>query len=147
MMQKPDFLKLYKIMIKEKDIKDFIRDNKIQIPEDDAFMTDLVRQMNLLPVPSSLSGPDEERIKENLRILEQIRIVLKRRCRREAARTLLFDVFLCGILFILANILLHMLPEGSPVMNFIVVWKNFILGIASLIILALSFSQTGVFKV
>ncbi|MBO5075528.1 MAG: hypothetical protein J6C35_09515 [Bacteroidales bacterium] len=46
----------------DKDIRKFLQDNKIQVLEDDAFIADLVRQIDLLPVPASLRGTDEERI-------------------------------------------------------------------------------------
>lgn len=48
----------------EKDIKEFMQSHKLQIPRDDKFMSNLVRQIDLLPVPASLEKggiPEEER--------------------------------------------------------------------------------------
>ena len=43
----------------EKDIRKFFQDKKIPVLKDDAFMADLVRQIDLLPVPASLNGVDK----------------------------------------------------------------------------------------
>lgn len=48
----------------EKDIKEFMQAHKLQIPGDDKFMSNLMRQIDLLPVPASLEKggiPEEER--------------------------------------------------------------------------------------
>lgn len=130
-----------RIMKTEKDIRKFIQDNRIPVPQDDAFMADLVRQIDLLPTPASLSGTDEERILENMRILALIRDMLRKRYRRQAARTLIMDILMCAILFAVAYMLLPLLPPDSAAVSFIFEWKNFILGFISLGVLAVSFSH------
>lgn len=130
----------------EKDIRKFLQDNKIQVPEDDAFMADLIRQIDLLPVPASLNGTDEERVQENMRILVLIREMLKKRCRHQAIRTLAIDAVLCILLFMAVYLLLPVLPESSPAIQFVIVWKNTVLGTICLGILLFSLSQTGLLK-
>ena len=129
------------------EIRKFIQDNKIQIPKDDAFMADLIRQIDLLPVPTSLSGGDEERIQENLRILSLIREALRKRYRRQAIKTLAIDIVLCVILFVAVYIFLPQFSAGSSVVQFILVWKNLIFGTLCLGALAFSSYQTGMIKV
>lgn len=129
------------------EIRKFIQDNKIQIPKDDAFMADFIRQIDLLPVPASLSGGDEERIQENLRILSLIREALRKRYRRQAIKTLAIDIVLCVILFVAVYIFLPQFSAGSSVVQFILVWKNLIFGILCLGVIAFSFYQTGMIKV
>lgn len=132
----------------DKDIRKFLQDNKIQVPEDDAFIADLVRQIDLLPVPASLRGTDEERIQENMRILSLIREMLRKRCRRQAAKTLLLNAVLSMIMFAAIYFLVNpQMPYSSPVIQFVITWRYMFLGAFSLGILAFSLSRTGLFNV
>ncbi len=132
----------------DKDIRKFLQDNKIQVPEDDAFITDLVRQIDLLPVPASLRGTDEERIQENMRILSLIREMLRKRCRRQALMALLLNAALSIIMFAALYFLVNpQMPYSSPVIQFVITWRYMFLGAFSIGILAFSLSRTGLFNV
>lgn len=132
----------------DKDIRKFLQDNKIQVPEDDAFIADLVRQIDLLPVPASLRGTDEERIQENMRILSLIREMMRKRCRRQALMALLLNAALSIIMFAALYFLVNpQIPYSSPVIQFVITWRYMFLGAFSLGILAFSLSRTGLFNV
>lgn len=132
----------------DKDIRKFLQDNKIQVPEDDAFIADLVRQIDLLPVPASLRGTDEKRIQENMRILSLIREMLRKRCRRQALMALLLNAALSIIMFAALYFLVNpQMPYSSPVIQFVITWRYMFLGAFSLGILAFSLSRTGLFNV
>lgn len=132
----------------DEDIRKFLQDNKIQVPEDDAFIADLVRQIDLLPVPASLRGTDEERIQENMRILSLIREMLRKRCRRQALMALLLNAALSIIMFAALYFLVNpQMPYSSPVIQFVITWRYMFLGAFSLGILAFSLSRTGLFNV
>ena len=132
----------------DKDIRKFLQDNKIQVTEDDAFIADLVRQIDLLPVPASLRGTDEERIQENMRILSLIREMLRKRCRRQALMALLLNAVLSMIMFAALYFLVNpQIPYSSPVIQFVITWRYMFLGVLSLGILAFSLSRTGLFNV
>lgn len=132
----------------DKDIRKFLQDNKIQVPEDDAFIADLVRQIDLLPVPASLRGTDEERIQENMRILSLIREMLRKRCRSQALMALLLNAALSIIMFAALYFLVNpQMPYSSPVIQFVITWRYMFLGAFSLGILAFSLSRTGLFNV
>lgn len=132
----------------DKDIRKFLQDNKIQVSEDDAFIADLVRQIDLLPVPASLRGTDEERIQENMRILSLIREMLRKRCRRQALMALLLNAALSIIMFAALYFLVNpQIPYSSPVIQFVITWRYMFLGVLSLGILAFSLSRTGLFNV
>ena len=132
----------------DKDIRKFLQDNKIQVPEDDAFIADLVRQIDLLPVPASLRGTDEERIQENMRILSLIREMLRKRCRRQALMALLLNAALSIIMFAVLYFLVNpQMSYSSAVIQFVITWRYMFLGAFSLGILAFSLSRTGLFNV
>ena len=132
----------------DKDIRKFLQDNKIQVLEDDAFIADLVRQIDLLSVPASLGGTDEERIQENMRILSLIREMLRKRCRRQALMALLLNAALSIIMFAALYFLVNpQMPYSSPVIQFVITWRYMFLGAFSLGILAFSLSRTGLFNV
>lgn len=132
----------------DKDIRKFLQDNKIQVPEDDAFIADLVRQIDLLPVPASLRGTDEERIQENMRILSLIREMLRKRCRRQALMALLLNAALSIIMFAALYFLVNpQMPYSSPVIQFVITWRYMFLGAFSIGILSFSLSRTGLFNV
>lgn len=46
------------IMATEKEIRTFFKENKISFPEGDSFMDEVVRRIDLLPVPSTLEKND-----------------------------------------------------------------------------------------
>ncbi len=84
-------------MATDKDIREFIQQNKIRIPTDDKFMDDLLRQIELLPTPASLQPKEKSGLNksEQIEILKQITAALKRHNRRTAT-TLLFGVMVIG---------------------------------------------------
>lgn len=68
----------------EQDIRKFMQENRIPLPKDAAFMNDLLRQINSLPVPASLSGADDK-VQENIRMVKTVLEALKKRSRKQAA--------------------------------------------------------------
>ena len=61
--------------MKEKEIRQFIHDNMPQVRGSEAFMAELVRQIELLPIPASLSGRTEE---EKQAIMSVVRSIKRR---------------------------------------------------------------------
>ncbi|MBQ6709457.1 MAG: hypothetical protein IJN26_02005 [Bacteroidales bacterium] len=118
-------------MATEKDIKRFMQDHRIPVPKDDRFMDELVRQIDLLPVPASLSGRDEEKLNESLRIVGLIRATFRRRYRRQALLLVLADIAICAAIFLIGHLLLPA-TASSPVLEFIITWRYLLLGLMSL---------------
>ena len=114
-----------------------MQDNRISVPQDDAFMEELVRQINLLPTPASLSGTDT--IQDNLRILQTIRIAMKKRHRRQALLLALTDIAICAAIFLVG----HLLPAtaSSPALQLLITWRYLILGLMSLAVVCMSFKN------
>ena len=125
-------------MATEKDIRKFMQDNRISVPQDDAFMEELVRQINLLPTPASLSGTDN--IQDNLRILQTIRIAMKKRHRRQALLLALTDIAICAAIFLVGHLLLPA-TASSPALQLLITWRYLILGLMSLSVICMSFKN------
>lgn len=66
----------------EIDIKDFMQEHKLQIPNNDKFMSNLMRQIDLLPVPASL---EKGRISEKER--RQLLSLIIKELKRENLRS------------------------------------------------------------
>ena len=125
-------------MATEKDIKKFMQDNRISVPHDDAFMEELVRQINLLPTPASFSGTDS--IQDNLRILQTIRIAMKKRHRRQALLLVLADIAICAAIFLVGHLLIPA-TASSPALQLLITWRYLILGLMSLAVVCMSFKN------
>ena len=125
-------------MATEKDIRKFMQDNRISVPQDDAFMEELVRQINLLPTPAGLSETDT--IQDNLRILQTVRMAMKKRHRRQALLLVLTDIAICAAIFLIGHLLLPA-TASSPVLELIITWRYLLLGLMSLSVICMSFKN------
>ena len=123
-------------MATEKDIRKFMQDNRISVPQDDAFMEELVRQINLLPTPAGLSETDT--IQDNLRILQTVRMAMKKRHRRQALLLVLTDIAICTAIFLVGDLLLPT-TASSPALQLLITWRYLILGLMSLSVVCMSF--------
>lgn len=108
-----------------------MQDHRIPVPKDDRFMDELVRQIDLLPVPASLSGRDEEKLNESLRIVGLIRATFRRRYRRQALLFVLADIAICAAIFLIGHLLLPA-TASSPVLELIITWRYLLLGLMCL---------------
>lgn len=126
----------------DKDIRKFMHENRMAVPKDDRFMEEVVRQINLLPVPSSLSGGGD--VEEKMALLKVIRDVLKKRARRQTLATLLISAFICGLSFVCLW-LCASCNSGSALTQSLYTWRYAILGFVSLCSLAFAFYQTRIY--
>ena len=70
--------------MKEKEIRQFIHDNMPQVRGSEAFMAELVCQIELLPTPASLSGRTEEEKQADIKAIMSLVRSIKRRNRLTA---------------------------------------------------------------
>lgn len=106
-----------------------MQDHRIPVPKDDRFMDELVRQIDLLPVPASLSGRDEEKLNESLRIVGLIRATFRRRYRRQALAVLIADIVICSIICLIGYLVLIPEVTATPALQFISTWRYLFIGI------------------
>lgn len=79
-------------MATDNEIRKFIRDNMPQVAGGDRFMDELVRQIELLPVPASLAGKSEEEIRSAVDLVWATARRIKRRNRIKALSVTLLSI-------------------------------------------------------
>lgn len=117
-------------------------ENRMAVPKDDRFMEEVIRQINLLPVPSSLAGSCD--VEEKMAMLKVIRDVMKKRSRRQTLATLLINAFICGLSFVC--MWLYASYNGdSTTAQALYTWRYAAIGFISLCSLAFAFYQTRIY--
>ena len=114
----------------EQDIRKFMQENRIPVPKDAAFMNDLIRQINSLPVPASLSGTDDK-VQENIRMVKMVLEALKKRSRKQAAVAVAVSVAVSAAICTVGC--LYLTPS---------IQNHILMGVISLSVTAFSISRT-----
>lgn len=129
----------------EQDIKKFMQENRIPVPKDNAFMDELVRQINLLPTPASLADHDAK-VKENIRMLTAVMDVIRIHNRKQVLRLALVNVIACMFIFIAGDFLItpQFLTGDSAAVMFILQWRHILIGFICLAALAVSIRQADI---
>lgn len=83
-------------MSTDKEIRQFLRENMPEIKGGDKFMAELVRQIELLPVPASLAGKSEEEIRTAMDLIVATARRIKRRNRLKAVSAAAVTAVLLG---------------------------------------------------
>ena len=120
-----------------------MQDHRIPVPKDDRFMDELVRQIDLLPVPASLSGRDEEKLNESLRIVGLIREAFRRRYRRQALAVLIADIVICSVICLIGYLVLTPEMTSTPVLQFLYTWRYLFIGIINVGLLFFLYRDVG----
>lgn len=94
-------------MATDKEIRKFIQDNMPEIQDNDRFMKDLVRQIDLLPTPYTLSGKSDEDIQKTKAVILRLVSEMKRRYRRRA----ILSVFAISGVLAMAMGTLYIVPS------------------------------------
>ena len=85
-------------MATDNEIRKFIRDNMPQVKGNDRFMDELVRQIELLPVPASLAGKSEEEIRPAVDLIWATARKIKRRNRIKALSVTFLSIICLAVL-------------------------------------------------
>ena len=132
----------------EQDIRKFIQENRIPVPKNDAFMDELVRQINLLPTPASLAGR-ELRIQENMRMLTAVMEVVRKHNRKQVILLAIVNVIICipilcaGYFFITPQFL----TGDSLLIALILQWRYALLGFICIAVLAFTVSRSDIVRI
>ena len=132
----------------EQDIRRFMQENRIPVPKDGAFMNELVRQINQLPVPASLSDRDA-RIKENLSMLSAVMQVVRKHNRRQMLLLALVNVIICIPVFCAGYFFItpQYLTGGSLIVALILQWRYALAGFICIAVLAVTVSQSDIVRI
>ena len=132
----------------EQDIRRFMQENRIPVPKDGAFMDELVRQINQLPVPASLSDRDA-RIKENLSMLSAVMQAVRKHNRRQMLLLALVNVIICIPVFCAGYFFItpQYLTGGSLIVALILQWRYALTGFICLAVLAATVSRSDIVRI
>ena len=132
----------------EQDIRRFIQENRIPLPKNSSFMDELVRQINLLPVPASLESRDA-RIQENIGMLRAAMEVIRKHNRKQIIRLAVVNVIVCVSIFIAGYFLLtpQILTGDSLLIALIFQWRYALLGFICIAVLAFTVSRSDIVRI
>ena len=132
----------------EQDIRKFMQENRIPVPKDGAFMDELVRQINLLPTPASLTER-EAKIQENMRMLTAVMEAVRKHNRKQILLLALVNVIICMPIFCAGYFFItpQFLAGDSIVIALILQWRYALLGFICIAVLAASVSQSDIVRI
>jgi hypothetical protein len=132
----------------EQDIRRFIQENRIPLPKNSAFMDELVRQINLLPTPASLTER-EARIQENMRMLTAVMEAVRKHNRKQILLLALVNVIICMPIFCAGYFFItpQFLAGDSMIIALILQWRYALLGFICIAVLAATVSQSDIVRI
>ena len=132
----------------EQDIRRFIQENRIPLPKNTAFMDELVRQINLLPIPASLTER-EARIQENMRMLTAVMEAVRKYNRKQLLLLALVNVIICMPIFCAGYFFItpQFLTGDSIFIALILQWRYALLGFMCIAVLAVTASRSDIVRI
>ena len=132
----------------EQDIRRFIQENRIPLPKNTAFMDELVRQINLLPTPASLTDRDAK-IQENMRMFTAVMETVRKHNRKQILLLALVNVIICIPVFCAGYFFItpQYLTGGSLIVALILQWRYALLGFICIAVLAATVSQSDIVRI
>ena len=132
----------------EQDIRRFIQENRIPLPKDSAFMEELVRQINLLPTPASLTDRDAK-IQENMRMFTAVMETVRKHNRKQILLLTLVNVIICMPIFCAGYFFItpQFLAGDSMIIALILQWRYDLLGFICIAVLAATVSQSDIVRI
>ena len=132
----------------EQDIRRFIQENRIPLPKNTTFMDELVRQINLLPTPASLTER-EAKIQENMRMLTAVMEAVRKHNRKQILLLALVNVIICMPIFCAGYFFItpQFLAGDSMIIALILQWRYALLGFICIAVLAATVSQSDIVRI
>lgn len=132
----------------EQDIRRFMQENRIPVPKDGAFMEELMRQINLLPTPASLTE-SEAKIQENMRMLTAVMEAVRKHNRKQILLLALVNVIICIPIFCAGYFFItpQFLAGDSMIIALILQWRHALLGFICLAAIGATVSQADIIRI
>ena len=132
----------------EQDIRRFIQENRIPLPKNTAFMDELVRQINQLPTPASLTER-EAKIQENMRMLTAVMEAVRKHNRKQILLLALVNVIICMPIFCAGYFFItpQFLAGDSMIIALILQWRHALLGFICLAAIGATVSQADIIRI
>ena len=132
----------------EQDIRRFIQENRIPLPKNSSFMDELVRQINLLPTPASLTER-EAKIQENMRMLTAVMEAVRKHNRKQILLLALVNVIICIPIFCAGYFFIppQFLTGYSLLIALIFQWRYALLGFICIAVLAFTVSRSDIVRI
>ena len=132
----------------EQDIRRFMQENRIPVPKDGAFMEELMRRINLLPTPASLTE-SEAKIQENMRMLTAVMEAVRKHNRKQILLLALVNVIICMPIFCAGYFFItpQFLTGDSIFIALILQWRYALLGFICIAVLAATVSQSDIARI
>jgi uncharacterized membrane protein len=132
----------------EQDIRRFMQENRIPVQKDGAFMEELMRQINLLPTPASLTE-SEAKIQENMRMLTAVMEAVRKHNRRQMLLLALVNVIICIPVFCAGYFFItpQFLTGDSLLIALILQWRYALLGFICIAVLAFTVSRSDIVRI
>ena len=125
-----------------------MQENRIPVPKDDAFMDELVRQINLLPTPASLAE-HEAKIQENMRMLTAVMEAVRKHNRKQILLLAIVNVIICMPVFCAGYFFVtpQFLTGDSIIIALILQWRYALLGFICIAVLAVTVSRSDIVRI
>ncbi len=132
----------------EQDIRKFMQENRIPLPKDSAFMDELIRQIDLLPVPASLSDHNDK-VQENIRMLTAVMDAVRRHNRKQSRRLAFVNVLISISIFIAGYFLItpQFLTGDSAAVMLILQWRHALMGFMCIAALVVTVSRSDIVRI
>lgn len=130
-------------MVTEKEIRKFFMQNRPSVPVDDGFMEDLVRQIDLLPVPASLNGKDDAACQEKILKIMDMSAKKKESDRRHAIAVASVSVICAVLSLALISLLPEVKVQAPEYESIFVVLRYMVAGAVGLFVMAVSVRRSN----
>ncbi len=117
--------------------------NRPSVPGDDGFMEDLVRQIDLLPVPASLNGKDDAACQEKILKIMDMSAKKKESDRRHAIAVASVSVICAVLSLALISLLPEVKVQAPEYESIFVVLRYMVAGAVGLFVMALSVRRSN----